>query len=178
MFEEVENVVGRVRASPAGLRGLRSAGGRRCPAGGGRRGPPPAEPSRRACRQHGGAGLAAKGSFNLMIAAGKDDLDRVKTLLDRLGFQPQPGPDPFPEDRPLRVGAWDYRGETFLLHVHVIPADSPEGDEMRFFRTCLRGDPELARAYVACKRRILESGVTDRSEYLRRKGEFIKEVLG
>ena len=78
----------------------------------------------------------------------------------------------------MRVGAWDHDGETFLLHVHVIPADSPEVDEMRFFRTCLRGDPELARAYVARKRRILDSGVTDRLEYVRQKGEFIKEVLG
>ena len=123
-------------------------------------------------------GCAGKGIVDLLIAAGKDDMDRVKALSDRLGFQHQPGPDPFPEDRPMRVGAWDHDGETFLLHVHVIPADSPEVDEMRFFRTCLRGDPELARAYVARKRRILDSGVTDRLEYVRQKGEFIKEVLG
>ena len=29
----------------------------------------------------------------------------------------------------MRVGAWKYDGETFLLHVHVIPADSPEVEE-------------------------------------------------
>jgi GrpB-like predicted nucleotidyltransferase (UPF0157 family) len=123
-------------------------------------------------------GCAGKGIVDLMIAAGKDEMDRVKALLDRLGFQPQPGPDPFPEDRPMRVGAWDHDGETFLIHVHVIPADSPEVDEMRFFRTCLRADPELARAYMARKRQILKAGVTDRLEYVRQKGEFIQEVLG
>ncbi len=49
---------------------------------------------------------------------------------------------------------------------------------MRFFRACLRADPELLRAYVARKREIIASGVTDSLEYCRIKGEFIKAMLG
>jgi GrpB-like predicted nucleotidyltransferase (UPF0157 family) len=49
---------------------------------------------------------------------------------------------------------------------------------MRFFRACLRADPQLAAAYVACKREILASGITDPLEYCRLKGQFVKTALG
>jgi GrpB-like predicted nucleotidyltransferase (UPF0157 family) len=65
-----------------------------------------------------------------------------------------------------------------MVHIHVIPASSPEVDEMRFFRTCLRADAELLHAYVARKREILAGGVTDSLEYCKLKGQFIKETLG
>ena len=78
----------------------------------------------------------------------------------------------------MRVGSLVHDGEVFLLHVHVIPENSPEVDELRFFRTCLRADPDLLAAYVACKREILASGVTDPLDYCVKKGEFIKQVLG
>jgi GrpB-like predicted nucleotidyltransferase (UPF0157 family) len=123
-------------------------------------------------------GCAGKGIVDLMIPVPDGQMETVKELLVRLGFQHQPGPDPFPEDRPMRVGSWTLGKETFLMHVHVIPANSPEVEEMRFFRACLRGDPELVRAYVARKREILADGVTDSSEYCRIKGEFLKMIFG
>jgi GrpB-like predicted nucleotidyltransferase (UPF0157 family) len=123
-------------------------------------------------------GCAGKGTVDLMIPARDGTLETVKELLDRLGFQRQAGPDPFPETRPMRVGAWQHDGETFLLHVYVIPATSPEVDDMRFFRSCLRADPELVNAYVARKREIIAGGVTDSLEYCRIKGEFLKTVFG
>ncbi len=123
-------------------------------------------------------GCAGKGIVDLMIPVGDGEMDLVKQCLDRLGFQHQTGPDPFPEDRPMRTGAWDFEGETFLLHVHVIPATAAEIDEMRFFRSCLRSDPDLRKAYVARKRKIIAGGITDPVEYCRQKGEFMKEVLG
>ena len=46
------------------------------------------------------------------------------------------------------------------------------------FRACLRADPELMKAYVAQKRKIIASGITDSLEYCYAKGEFIKAVLG
>ena len=122
-------------------------------------------------------GCAGKGIVDLMIPISDSEMDKVKDLLDRLGFQRQTGRDPFPEDRPMRVGAWAQDGETFLLHVHVIPASSPEVEEMRFFRACLRADPELMKAYVAQKRKIIAGGVTDSLEYCKAKGEFIKAML-
>ena len=124
-------------------------------------------------------GCDGKGIVDLMIPCRDgEQLGTVKECLDWLGFQRQESRDPFPEDRPMHVGAWDYQGERFLLHVHVIPADSPEVDELRFFRACLRADPELLKLYVARKREIIASGVTDSLDYCYAKGEFIKEVLG
>jgi GrpB-like predicted nucleotidyltransferase (UPF0157 family) len=123
-------------------------------------------------------GCAGKGIVDLMIPVSAGDMGLVKERLDRLGFQHQAGSDAFPEDRPMRTGAWTHDGETFFLHVHVIPADSPEVDAMRFFRACLRADPELVKAYVARKREIISDGITDSAEYCRIKGEFLKAVLG
>jgi GrpB-like predicted nucleotidyltransferase (UPF0157 family) len=123
-------------------------------------------------------GCDGKGIVDLMIAVADGEMAAVVELLERLGFQRQMGEDAFPETRPMRVGSFVHAGDTFLIHVHVIPAGSPEVDEIRFFRTCLRADPELLAAYVARKRSILSDGVTDSLEYCRRKGEFIKEVLG
>jgi GrpB-like predicted nucleotidyltransferase (UPF0157 family) len=136
----------------------------------------------RTCVEHVGSsavpGCAGKGIVDLMIAVADDEMAALKELLDRLGFQRQTGDAPFPETRPMRVGSFVHLGETFLVHVHVIPANSPEVDEMRFFRACLRADPELLHAYVARKREIIAGGVTDSLEYCRLKGQFIKEVLG
>ena len=123
-------------------------------------------------------GCAGKEIVDLMIPVPDGEMENVKEILDRLGFQRQTNRDPFPEDRPLRVGSLVHDGEVFLLHVHVIPANSPEIDDLRFFRTCLRADPDLLNAYVARKREIIASGVTDSLDYCRIKGEFIKEVLG
>jgi GrpB-like predicted nucleotidyltransferase (UPF0157 family) len=122
-------------------------------------------------------GCAGKGIVDLMIAVQDGEMEKVKGLLDRLGFQRQTNRDPFPEDRPMRVGSLVHDGETFLLHVHVIPASSPEVDELRFFRACLRSDPDLLKMYVARKREIIEGGVTDSVDYCYVKGKFIEEVL-
>jgi GrpB-like predicted nucleotidyltransferase (UPF0157 family) len=123
-------------------------------------------------------GCAGKGVVDLMIAVPDGEMDVVKAAIDALGFQRQEGRDPFPEDRPMRVGSMVHQGGTFLLHIHLIPAASPEVDQIRFFRTCLRADPELLGAYVARKREIVAAGVTDPLDYCNEKGKFIKEILG
>jgi mannose-6-phosphate isomerase-like protein (cupin superfamily) len=104
-------------------------------------------------------------------------LAEVREGLDALGFQRQSGPDPFPEDRPMRTGSVGHDGTRFLLHAHVLAADSPEMSGMRAFRDWLRADPGLVARYVACKRSILTSGVTDPLEHCLRKGGFVAHVL-
>ena len=47
-----------------------------------------------------------------------------------------------------------------------------------FFRACLRADPDLVKLYVARKREIIASGVTDSLDYCCAKGAFIKDMLG
>jgi GrpB-like predicted nucleotidyltransferase (UPF0157 family) len=123
-------------------------------------------------------GCAGKGIVDLMIAVPEGVMDAVKTTLEGLGFQRQTGRDPFPEDRPMRVGSMVHDGELFFVHVHAIAANSPEIEEMRFFRACLRSDPELLKAYVAQKREIISNGTTDPFDYTHEKGKFIKAVLG
>ena len=120
-------------------------------------------------------GCAGKGIVDLMVVYPPGQLPAVKDVLAELGFQPQTSRDPFPEERPMRVGTLEHAGSVFRLHVHVIAADSPEAAGLRGFRDRLRADPQLMDAYVARKRAILAAGVTDSLDYCLRKGEFFTE---
>ena len=70
-----------------------------------------------------------------------------------------------------------YDGTIFLLHVHVIAGSSPEAEELRRFRDRLRTDPNLVASYIASKKAILASGITDSVDYCTRKGEFVQQAL-
>jgi GrpB-like predicted nucleotidyltransferase (UPF0157 family) len=122
-------------------------------------------------------GCAGTGIVDLMIPVPDGEMENVKELLDHLGFEQQAISDPFPKDRPKWVGSVGLEGVSLPLHVHLISIGSPEIEEMRFFRACLRADPYLLKAYVAKKRGIIAQGVTDLVEYCRMKGEFFEEVL-
>ena len=73
----------------------------------------------------------------------------------------------------MRIGAIDHEGETFLLHVHVVPEGTQKSAELLDFRDRLRADPALVAEYVAAKRAILDAGVRDGDDYAEKKGEFI-----
>jgi len=122
-------------------------------------------------------GCAGKGVIDLMLLYGDGRLEEAKGLLAALGFQPQGTRDPFPESRPMRVGAIEFEGSMFRLHVHVIEMHSPEVAEMRAFRDALRADPQMVADYVARKRQIIASGVTDSVDYSVEKGSFIQSRL-
>lgn len=121
-------------------------------------------------------GCAGKGIIDLMILYSDGQLEAAKAVLDALGFQPQSTRDPFPEDRPMRIGSREYQGTTFQLHAHVIAASSSEASTLRAFRDQLRADSALRAAYVARKREIIAAGVTDSVDYCLAKGEFITQV--
>ena len=118
-------------------------------------------------------GCAGKGIVDLMLLYPEGQLEVARDVLDSLGFQKQTTRDPFPEDRPMRTGSVVHDGTTFLLHVHVIAASSPEAAGLRRFRDQLRADPDLVASYVAAKKAIIASGVTDSVDYCIRKGEPI-----
>src|SRR5689334_16492913 len=122
-------------------------------------------------------GCAGKGIVDLMVVHPDGQLTAARDLVDALGFQRQTGRDPFPEDRPMRTGSLVHDGTTFLLHVHVLAASSPEVPGLRAFRDRLRTDPGLVAAYVAAKKAILASGCNDPIDYCYRKGEFVTEAL-
>lgn len=102
-------------------------------------------------------GCAGKGIIDLLVMYPPGRLAAARDALDGLGFQRQGGVDPFPEERPLRLGAYDYDGETFRLHAHVVAADDPEARELIFFRDQLREHPDLVDEYVAAKRASIEA---------------------
>src|SRR6266478_3619333 len=88
-------------------------------------------------------GCAGKGVVDLMLLYPEGQLAAAKEALDALGFQRQTSRDPFPEERPMRVGSYVHEGKTYFLHVHVIAATSPEAEELRSFRARLRADSRL-----------------------------------
>jgi GrpB-like predicted nucleotidyltransferase (UPF0157 family) len=119
-------------------------------------------------------GCAGKGYLDLLIPY-RDDahLTAINETLFALGFGRQRNRDPFPESRPMRTGAFDHAGQTFLLHVHVVPASSPEVAETIEFRDRLRSDPVLMADYIAAKEAIVASNVLDSQDYAINKGRFI-----
>lgn len=122
-------------------------------------------------------GCAGKGIIDLMAVYPDGTLAEVRAAVDALGFQPQTFGEPFPEDRPMRVGTLRHRGRRYRIHVHVIAASSHEVDAMRTFRDRLRRNAALVGAYVARKRHLIARGVTGSPEYARAKGGFISSVL-
>ena len=122
-------------------------------------------------------GCAGKGVVDLMVLYPPGELEQAKALLDGLGFQRQTTRDPFPEERPMRIGALEHDGEIFRLHSHVIAVTSEEAAGLRRFRDLLRSDARARANYVALKQAIIKSGVTDTVDYSMAKGEFIRDIL-
>jgi GrpB-like predicted nucleotidyltransferase (UPF0157 family) len=122
-------------------------------------------------------GCAGKGVIDLAVLYPAGLLDSARKALDALGFQRQTTRDPFPEDRPMRLGALRHDGTLFRVHAHVLAADSPEVDELRAFRDRLRADPAFRADYESRKRSILAAGITDSVAYCEAKGTFIREAL-
>jgi GrpB-like predicted nucleotidyltransferase (UPF0157 family) len=122
-------------------------------------------------------GCGGKGIIDLMLMYPPGGLEPARGVLARSGFQHQVSRDPFPEDRPMRVGALLYDGTEFRAHVHVIAADSHEIAEFRAFREVLQHNPDVMDAYMVRKREILAAGIVDPTDYTTTKGPFCQEVL-
>jgi GrpB-like predicted nucleotidyltransferase (UPF0157 family) len=123
-------------------------------------------------------GCAGKGIIDLLVMYPPGQLESVRDEIDALGFQRQTTRDPFPEERPMRTGAFEHQGRPYFVHVHVVSADSPELEDLRYFRDCLRADAELRSAYVAFKKKLLAKGIVDSIDYAIAKGDFVRQCLG
>jgi GrpB-like predicted nucleotidyltransferase (UPF0157 family) len=115
-------------------------------------------------------GCAGKGVIDLLVLYSlhlqpESGLDQAKATLARLGFQHQSSATPFPEERPMRVGSWEYDGSLFRIHAHVLAADAMECREFIAFRDALRSDPDLVGSYLREKRAVIASGITDSAAY-------------
>jgi GrpB-like predicted nucleotidyltransferase (UPF0157 family) len=123
------------------------------------------------------AGLAGKNIVDMVLPADPEEIPRATDALVAVGFQRQEGRDPFPATRPMLEGSITEDGDVFWIHLHVVPLDDPEIEEMRAFRDRLRADAALREAYVAEKQRIVEEGVPDSLEYSYRKSIWVVETL-
>jgi GrpB-like predicted nucleotidyltransferase (UPF0157 family) len=121
-------------------------------------------------------GLAGKGIIDLLLAAQPADISAITQALFELGFQPQV-PPAFPATRPMLWGTFRHGGTDYPVHVHVVPADSPEVAAMRGLRDALRADPVLRRRYAVLKRAIVAGGPADPVAFTRAKHDWIAATL-
>jgi len=121
-------------------------------------------------------GCGGKGVIDIMVVCAPECLEPMKNLLADLGFQPQATRDPFPESRPMRVGALRHQGQLYRIHAHVLTAGAPEAGGLVAFRDRLRADSALRAAYEACKQAILAAGVADSVAYAEAKARFLQSV--
>jgi GrpB-like predicted nucleotidyltransferase (UPF0157 family) len=74
-------------------------------------------------------------------------------------------------------GAFRHGRTEHPVHVHVVPAGSPEVAAMRGFRDALRADPVLRRRYAALKRAIVAGGPADPVAFTKAKHDWIAATL-
>jgi GrpB-like predicted nucleotidyltransferase (UPF0157 family) len=123
------------------------------------------------------AGLAGKNTIDLLLAPDPTHIPAITETLLELGFQPQL-PAAFPATRPMLWGAFRHGPTNYRVHVHVVPAASPEVAAMRGFRDALRADPLLRRRYAALKRAIVAGGPIDPVAFTKAKHDWIVATLG
>jgi GrpB-like predicted nucleotidyltransferase (UPF0157 family) len=121
-------------------------------------------------------GLAGKNTIDLLLVADPAHIPAITRALFELGFQPQV-PAAFPATRPMVWGTFRHGPATYRVHVHVVPAGSPEVAAMRGFRDALRADSRLRRCYAALKQKIVRCGPVDPVTFTRAKHDWIVTAL-
>ena len=122
-------------------------------------------------------GLAGKGTVDLLLPTPAEDIPAVTEDLLALGFQRQRVSTAFPPTRPMLQGIISHGDTSFRVHIHVVPAGSPEVAALRGFRDALLADPSLREEYEQLKRSIVESGTVDSVAFSKAKHAWIVSAL-
>jgi GrpB-like predicted nucleotidyltransferase (UPF0157 family) len=122
-------------------------------------------------------GLAGKGTVDLLLPTPPEEIPAVTDDLLALGFQRQAVSTAFPPTRPMLQGIIRHGDTSFRVHVHVVPASSPEVRALRGFRDALRADPTLREEYEQLKRTIVDAGMVDSVAFSRAKHAWIVAAL-
>jgi GrpB-like predicted nucleotidyltransferase (UPF0157 family) len=122
-------------------------------------------------------GLAGKGTVDLLIPTPPEEIPALTDDLLALGFQRQAVATAFPPTRPMLQGVIRHGGTSFRVHVHVVPADSPEVAALRGFRDALLADPALRAQYEQLKRAIVGAGTVDSVAFSKAKHAWIVAAL-
>jgi GrpB-like predicted nucleotidyltransferase (UPF0157 family) len=120
--------------------------------------------------------LAGKNTIDLLLAAQPAHIPAITQALLELGYQPQI-PAAFPATRPMLWGTFRHGPAEYRVHVHVVPAASPEIAAMRGLRDALRADPVLRRRYAVLKRAIVAGGPADPVAFTKAKHDWIAATL-
>src|SRR4029450_13040347 len=83
----------------------------------------------------------------------------------------------FPPTRPMLQGIIRHGDTSFRVHVHVVPASSPEVTALRGFRDALLADQGLREEYEGLKRAIVEGGTVDSVAFSKAKHAWIVAAL-
>ena len=122
-------------------------------------------------------GLAGKGTVDLLLPTPPGEIPAVTDDLLALGFQRQAVATAFPPTRPMLQGIIRHGDTSFRVHVHVVPASSPEVRALRGFRDALRADPGLREEYEELKRTIVDAGMVDSVAFSKAKHAWIVATL-
>jgi GrpB-like predicted nucleotidyltransferase (UPF0157 family) len=122
-------------------------------------------------------GLAGKGTVDLLLPTPAEDIPAVTDDLLALGFQRQAVATAFPPTRPMLQGVVRHGNSSFRVHVHVVPAASPEVAALRGFRDALLADPALREEYAQLKRAIVDGGTVDSVAFSKAKHAWIVAAL-
>jgi GrpB-like predicted nucleotidyltransferase (UPF0157 family) len=122
-------------------------------------------------------GLAGKGTVDLLVPTPPEEIPALTDDLLALGFQRQTVATAFPPTRPMLQGVIRHGDTSFRVHVHVVPADSPEVAALRGFRDALLADPALRAEYEQLKRAIVGAGTVDSVAFSKAKHAWIVAAL-
>jgi GrpB-like predicted nucleotidyltransferase (UPF0157 family) len=122
-------------------------------------------------------GLAGKGTVDLLLPTPVAEIPAVTDDLLALGFQRQAVATAFPPTRPMLQGIIRHGDTSFRVHIHVVPADSPEVAALRGFRDALLTDPQLREEYARLKRTIVDGGTVDSVAFSKAKHAWIVAAL-
>jgi GrpB-like predicted nucleotidyltransferase (UPF0157 family) len=122
-------------------------------------------------------GLAGKGIVDLLLPTPPEEVPAVTDDLLELGFQRQAVATAFPPTRPMLQGIIRHGDTSFRVHIHVVPASSPEVAALRGFRDALLADPSLRDEYARLKRAIVASGTVDSVAFSKAKHAWIVAAL-
>jgi GrpB-like predicted nucleotidyltransferase (UPF0157 family) len=122
-------------------------------------------------------GLAGKGTVDLLLPTLPEEIPAVTEDLLALGFQRQAVATAFPPTRPMLQGVIRHGDSSFRVHVHVVPATSPEVRALRGFRDALLADPGLRAEYEQLKRAIVGAGTVDSVAFSKAKHAWIVAAL-
>ena len=122
-------------------------------------------------------GLAGKGTVDLLLPTPPEEIPAVTDDLLELGFQRQQVATAFPPTRPMLQGVIRHGDTSFRVHVHVVPASSPEVTALRGFRDALLADPALRKEYEQLKRAIVGAGTVDSVAFSKAKHAWIVAAL-